>query len=81
MKKRKAKDEFGLSSEHIQHGGQAVSTFITEIVNKVIEKKPQNIKSTISHAIPKKVTDNKKPGNSLGIIICQIIEKVLIPFQ
>ena len=78
-KKRKANDEFGLSSEHIHHGGQAVSIFITKIVNKIIENKktPLNIKSAISHPIPKNGKDNKKPGNSRGISICPIIEKVI----
>ena len=79
LKKKKAKDEFDLSSEHIIYGGGAMSTYIAKILNSVVNDMeiPKFIKTAINHPIPKKDKDSTIPGNSRGISICPIVAKII----
>ena len=79
LKKKKAKDESGLISEHLHMGGHHLQNYIAVIINIIIKDRdiPYILKSEILHPIHK----TKKPlsigGNYRGITTIKIIVKAL----
>ena len=79
LKKRKAKDDEDLVSEHLIHGGRPLAAFLCKIINQIIDQRkiPDRLKYGILHPIHKKDKAIDQPGNFRGITIVTIISKVL----
>ena len=79
LKKKKAKDESGLVTEHLQLGGHYLEVYMASIINAIICRRdiPYLLKSGILHPIHKKNKLLNIAGNYRGITIIKIIGKVL----
>ena len=78
LKNNKAADAMGLTSEHLKLGGQALVSFLTDMLNHLIQTKRVSVvlKEGIVTPIYKK-GDASLPGNYRGITVTPVILKVL----
>ena len=78
LKNNKAMDSMGLCSEHLKIGGHSVVTFVTGLVNHMIESKTVSIvlKEGILTSLYKK-GGSTDPGNYRGITVTPVLLKVL----
>ena len=79
LKKNKAKDEFDITAEHLQHASSSIAAFITPTVNEIFNTGviPQCLKSGIIHPIHKKGKETNNPANYRGITITPLLSKVI----
>ena len=78
LKNNKAMDSMGLCIEHLKIGGHSVVTFVTGLVNHMIESKTVSIvlKEGILTPVYKK-GGSTDPGNYRGITVTPVLLKVL----
>ena len=79
LKNNKAKDEAGVSAEHIKFGGLTLVETIKDIVNKILEDAsiPDCLKSGIVTPVQKKGKPARQPDSLRRITVTAIIGKVL----
>ena len=79
LKRKKAKDGFGLMAEHLQVAPSTITDFLTPVLNTIVGSAsiPEDLKTGISHPIHKKGKVKNIPGNHRGITISPVITKVL----
>ncbi|KAK3101100.1 hypothetical protein FSP39_000927 [Pinctada imbricata] len=75
---KKAKDEFGIVSEHIKTAGEAILQPIASIFTSIMHLKhvPSDFKSGILHPIHKKGKDPANVTNYRGITVTSILGKI-----
>jgi hypothetical protein len=79
MKKNKAKDEYNLTAEHLQFAQEESVSFLTPLVNKIMNDSsvPSKLKGGLLHPIHKKGKSKNLPTNYRGITITPIIGKII----
>ena len=78
LNSRKAADEFGISSEHLQNSPHSVTTFFTNLFGKFLndQKVPGNLKSGILTSMLNTGKDASIMDNYRGISVTSIISKL-----
>ena len=78
MNSNKAPDEFGLVSEHLKYGLQALLPLLADLYNDIIATGtiPANFKSGIIHPIHKKGKDPTSMDNYRGITVTSVFGKL-----
>ena len=79
LKRKKASDIQNLAAEHLQVCPQIISTFLTPVLNQIINTGhiPNILKEGIVHPVHKKGKSNVDPGNYRGITVSPILAKLL----
>ena len=79
LKKNKASDAYGLTSEHIQLAKDSLVPIIRAMINSTIQygTLPQHLKEGILTPVLKKGKDQKIPANYRGITVTSVFSKIL----
>ena len=79
LKKNKAPDAYGLTSEHIQLAQDSLVPIIRAMINSTIQygTLPQHLKEGILTPVLKKGKDQKIPANYRGITVTSVFSKII----
>ena len=78
LNRGKSPDSYGISAEHIQHGGYIIIKYLFDIFKCMIKNRivPDEIKTGLLTPILKKPKDPKNPNGYRGITVLVTLEKI-----